>query len=195
VKQLIGKTFLCGHITLVLWICIRNTILLVADGHTSLPEWARESAKRTKSTIAEAHAQHAGALAFLDQVWTTYEHAAGIDTGYGFFAPAVPNASKLVFEITYADGHPEYELLVVSDNAAGFRLCTLLSQLPRMHHESVRELVMRMVAYSVWQRHPTAKRIRAVVGFVRVPPPGAARDVDIADYQFQYAYDFTFDTD
>ena len=115
--------------------------------------------------------------------------------GYGFFAPAVPNSSKLVFEITYADGHREYELPVVSGNAAGLRLCTLLSQLPRMHYESARELVMRMVAYSVWQRHPTAKRIRAVVGFIRVPPPGAARDVDIADYQFQYAYDFTFDTD
>ena len=89
-------------------------------GSTSLPEWARESAKRTQSAIAEAHAQHAGALAFLDQVWTTYEHAAGIDTGYGFFAPAVPNASKLVFEITYADGHPEYELPVVSDKPPAF---------------------------------------------------------------------------
>jgi hypothetical protein len=195
VKQLIGKTFLCGHLTLVLWICIRNTILLVADGRTSLPEWARESAKRTQLAIAEAHALHAEPSAFLDQVWTTYEHAAGIDTGYGFFAPTVPNASKLVFEITYADGHPEYELPVVSDNAAGFRLCALLSQLPRIHYESVRELVMRMVTYSVWQRHPTAKRIRAVVGFIRVPPLGAARNIDIADYQFQYAYDFTFDTD
>ena len=81
---------------------------------------------------------------------STRTTAAGIDTGYGFFAPAVPNSSKLVFEITYADGHREYELPVVSGNAAGLRLCTLLSQLPRMHYESARELVMRMVAYSVW---------------------------------------------
>jgi hypothetical protein len=86
-------------------------------------------------------------------------------------------------------------LPVVSNRAAGLRLSTLLEQLTRIHYDSLRELVIKMVAYSVWQRHPTAKRIRAVVGFIRVPPPGAAQDIDIADYQFQYAYDFTFDTD
>jgi len=195
VRRVIGTTFLYGHLFLVLWVCTRNTILLVADRHTALPEWLHQSAKRTVSAIAEAHIRHAGALALLDQVWAAYEHAAGIDTGYGFFAPAVPNASKLVFEITYADGHPEYELPVVSDNAAGLRLSTFLYQLPRVRYEPLRELVMRMVVYSVWQRHPTAKRIRAVVGFVSIPPPTAARDLHVADYQFQYAYDFTFDTD
>jgi len=122
-----------------------------------LPEWAHESAKRTQSAIAEVHARHAEALVFLDQLWTTYEHAAGIDTGYGFFAPAVPNASKLAFEITYADDYSEYELPVVSDNATGLRLCTLLSQLPRIHYEPLRELVMRMIAIACGSGIPLPK--------------------------------------
>ena len=186
---------LWGHLSLVLWICVRNTISLVAEGHTSLPEWAHQSAKRIESAMAAGYAGHTRALTLLDQACVTYQHAAGIETGYGFFSPGVPSASKLVFEIFYEDGHVEYELPVVNNKAAGLRLSTFLEQFAHIDYDPLRELIMRMLAYGVWQRHPTAKKLRAVVGFVRVSPPSEARGEDAADYEFQYAYDFTFDGD
>jgi hypothetical protein len=194
-RRLIGTALLWGHLSLVLWVCIRTTILLVADGQSSLPRWAQESAKRVEVMVATAHARSARALAFLDEFSATYQHAAGIDRGYGFFAPAVPSASKLVFEIFYSDGHAEYELPVVSDETAGVRISSFLFQLSDIRYDPLRELIMRMLAYGVWQRHPAAQKIRAVVGFVRVSPPGKWRSENAADYQFQYAYDFTFAQD
>jgi len=194
-SRLLGTAFLLGHLFLVLWVCTRDTILLVADGHTSLPEWAQQSANRIESAVAAEHARQARALALLDQASVAYQHAAGIETGYGFFAPAVPNASKLVFEIVYDDGHAEYELPAVNDKAAGLRLSAFLYQLARIRYDPLRELIMKMLVYRVWQRHPTAQKIRAVLGFVSVSPPSEARDEGAADYQFQYAYDFTFGQD
>ena len=145
--------------------------------------------------MAAGYARQTRALALLDQACVTYQHAAGIETGYGFFAPGVPSASKLVFEIFYEDGHVEYELPVVSNRAAGLRFSTFLEQFAHIDHDPLRELIMRMLAYGVWQRHPTAKKLRAVVGFVRVSPLREPRGESAADYQFQYAYDFTFDPD
>ena len=66
-KRSIATTLLLGHLSLVLWVCSRNTILLVADGQTSLPDWATQSAKRIESAVAEGYAQHAQGLALLDQ--------------------------------------------------------------------------------------------------------------------------------
>ena len=168
---------------------------MVADGQTSLPDWAMQSAKRIESAVAEGYAQHAQGLALLDQASVTYQHSTGIDAGYGFFAPAVPNAAKLVFEIIYEDGSAEYELPIVNNGATGLRLSTFLFQLTHTQYDALRELIMRMLAYNVWQRHPTARKIRAVVGVVRVSPPSEARGEDAAAYQFQYAYDFSFSSD
>ena len=39
-----------------------------------------------------------------------YLHAAGIEVGYGYFAPNVPYSYKLVFQLTYPNGTTEYEL-------------------------------------------------------------------------------------
>ena len=44
---------------------------------------------------------------------------AGIETGYGYFAPNVPGGYRLVFELHYPDGRVEYELPSVSSAAAG----------------------------------------------------------------------------
>ena len=40
----------------------------------------------------------------------TYLHIAGIESGYGYFAPNVPGSYKLVFELHYPDGRVQYEL-------------------------------------------------------------------------------------
>lgn len=128
----------------------------------------------------------------LRQSINAYINATGIEGGYGFFAPSVPDSYKLVIELHFPDGHVEYELPRVSDTATGVRLSTLLDQIGRTYYDPLREIMIKMLAYSVWQDHPEATRVRAVFGFVALPSLKDARQGKSESYHFLYAYDFSF---
>lgn len=123
---------------------------------------------------------------------TAYQHATGIEGGYGFFAPNVPSSYKLVFELHYADGRVEYDLPHVSNAASGLRLTSLLDRIGRSQYEPLRELMLKMLAYAMWQEHPEATDIRAVFGYVDVPTIAELRAGTKETYHFLYAYDFSF---
>src|ERR1700758_287702 len=69
----------------------------------------------------------------------TYLHAAGIQAGYSFFAPNVPNHHRLTFELFYDDGRVEYESPHVRSKAAALRLDSLLDKLAEERYDAVRE--------------------------------------------------------
>ncbi len=123
---------------------------------------------------------------------TAYIHATGIEGGYGFFAPSVPDSYKLVFELHYPDGRVEYELPHVADAATGLRLSTLLDQIGRTEYDPLREVMLKMLAYSMWEAHPDASVIRAVFGFVALSTAEEAMEGKTESYYSLYAYDFTF---
>ena len=191
-RQCTWRAFLFIHLFLVAWVSSREILILVAGGLTSLPEWMQKCTERAESAIPSTFGNGTDGLGRLDQVLTTYEHAAGIESGYGFFAPAVPNSYKLVFQITYDDGHIEYELPHVNDEAAGLRVSSLLEQIAAMRYDPLREMILKMLAYASWQEHPTACKIRAVFGFVRIPSLAEFRRGETESYHFMYAYDFSF---
>ena len=161
--------FLLIHLLLVVWVSSRDVLFLVADGHTSLPGWLQKCAERADSAMAAGIASGAAPSGRLGEVLTAYQHAAGIESGYGFFAPAIPNSCKLVFEITYDDGHLDYELPRVNDQAAGLRVSSLLDQISALHYDPLRDLILKMLAYASWEQHPTDRQIRSVLGFVHFP--------------------------
>ncbi len=123
---------------------------------------------------------------------TTYLHGAGIESGYRFFAPNVPNSYKLVFQIRYLDGHVEYQLPQVAGHAAGLRLVGLLDNVGNMRYELLRRTVLKMLAFSVWREHPEATTIRAVLGSVKLPPIAKSSQGEREIYEVLCAYDFTF---
>jgi hypothetical protein len=45
----------------------------------------------------------------LSRAIATYINVTGIEVGYGYFAPNVPETHALVFELSFPDGHLEYE--------------------------------------------------------------------------------------
>ncbi len=119
-------------------------------------------------------------------------NGAGIDAGYGFFAPNVPSNYKLVFEVHYSDGKIEYELPHVGGADTGLRIATLLDYVGQTHYDPLRELLLKMLAYSTWQSHPNAVMIRAVFGFVTLPTVNDFQRGQKESYEFLYAYDFRF---
>jgi hypothetical protein len=125
----------------------------------------------------------------------TYLHAAGIQAGYSFFAPNIPSYHKLTLELYYADGRVEYESPHVSGKAAGLRLDSLLDRLADNRYEPLREVVVKMLAFSVWRDRPDVKRIRATFG--TVSPPGISDFEHGKGESFQpmFSYDFSLRED
>ncbi len=126
------------------------------------------------------------------QLLDLYTHSAGIETGSGFFAPNVPDNYKLVFEISYPDGKTEVQLPRIGSAADGIRVVDFLDKVPEIKSPALRELIMRMLATSVWRENPEAVDVRVIFGLVRLPDLAAFKRGDRETYDTLFAYDFTF---
>jgi hypothetical protein len=182
----------CVHFFFILAVSCRETLALLAVGYASLPVTWQKYWQKAEDIVIQAMGGDLALSNPLRQGLTAYQHGAGIEAGYGFFAPSVPNSYKLVFEVHFSDGRVEYELPSVGNDAAGLRLSSLLDYIGSVHYDPLREVMLKMLAYSVWQKHPEAIAIRAVFGYVDVPGPSEAAQGKSESYHFLYAYDFSF---
>ncbi len=190
------KTFyLAGfllHFFLLLTVSCQQTFWLLANGYTSLPSSLENYWRKAEAVTGLALGQGFGLVNPLRQTESSYIQSAGIEGGYGFFAPGVPNSYKLVFELHYDDGRVEYDLPHVKDVATGLRLSSLLDQIGRTPYEPLRQLMVKMLAYAIWQEHPEAISVRAVFGYVETPSTAESSEGKQETYNFLYAYDFSF---
>ena len=145
------------------------------------------SQKAEKATAG----QHLAALNPFRQTLATYLHLAGIETGYGYFAPNVAGSYNLVFELHYPDGRVEYELPRVNSAAAGLRIAGLLDDIGRTRSDALREHMVKMMASSIWHEHPKVKTMRAILGSVILPGVTDFERGKAESYEFLYAYDFS----
>jgi hypothetical protein len=128
------------------------------------------------------------------RVISAYLDTTGIDAGYSYFAPNVPASYKIVFELHYPDGHTDFELPQVSGRATGLRLATLLDVIAETEYEPLRAMMVKMLAYSVWQEHSEAVKAQAVFGYVDLPTPSEFRQGKKQSYHPLFAYDVDFNS-
>lgn len=179
------------HFFLITAVCFAGIFSLVAGGSTMLPSALDKYAGKAELIAAWALGKQASGSSLVRRGLATYLHLAGIQAGYTFFAPNIPAYHRLTFELYYSDGHVEHESPHVSGKAAALRLDSLLDRLADQRYEPIREVVVKMLALSVWRDRPDVKRIRAT--FAAVSPP------DIRDFErgkgesFQplFSYDFS----
>jgi hypothetical protein len=164
---------------------------LVAQGPTIFPSSFRSYSQKAEGIVSALLCQRQEASNPVRQVLATYLHIAGIETGYGYFAPNVPGSYKLVFELHYPDGRIEYELPRVNSTAAGLRVAGLLDKIGRTPYDDLRELLVKMLAQSIWRQHPEVKTIRAMFGSARLPSLSEFERGKRESYDFLYAYDFS----
>jgi hypothetical protein len=179
------------HFLLIVSFSFRDTLQLVTQGPTILPSSSKTFSQKAEGILSAALGQRLAPSNPVRQALTTYLHLAGIETGYGYFAPNVPGTYKVVFELHYPDGRMEYELPEVSSVAAGLRLVSLLDQIGRTKHDALREILIKMVAQSVWREHPEVKTMRAVFGSISLPSVIEFEQGKRESYQFLYGYDFS----
>lgn len=163
---------------------------MVVQGPTILPH-SKSLSQKAEGVLSFALGQRLAGSNPVRQAITTYLHLAGIEAGYGYFAPNVPGSHRLVFELQYPDGRVDYELPSISSAAAGLRLASLLDQIGRTPYDAVREHLVKMLSMPIWDEHPEVKTIRVVFGSISLPSVSEFEGGKRESYQFLYAYDFS----
>ena len=179
------------HFFIVTAVCLAGIFWLIAQGSTILPSASDEYARKAERVATWCLRQEAGASNPIRRCIATYLHAAGIQAGYTFFAPNVPSHHRLTLELFHADGQVEYASPRVRSKAAALRLDSLLDKLPEERYEPVREVVLKMLAFSVWREHPDVKRIRATLETVHLPSITDFEHGKAETIQPMFSFDFS----
>jgi hypothetical protein len=164
---------------------------LIAHGLTTLPSPFQQYSKKAETIVSAALAQNLAPSNPIRQTLLTYLHVAGIERGYGYFAPNVPLSYKLVFELHYPDGQVEYELPGGNSPAADLRLAALLDEIGRTRVDALREYLVKMLARATWREHPDVETMRAIFGLRGLPSIDEFELGARESYEFLYAYDFS----
>jgi hypothetical protein len=180
-----------AHFLLIAAISLRQTVSLVSRNLTLVRASEKSRWSEAETIGAIGLGEHLSRSHPLRQALVTYLHLAGIETGYGYFAPNVPGGGKLVFEIHFRDGRVEYDSPRVNSAAARLRLAGLLDKMAAEEYEPLREIMVRMLAASVWRAHPDVQSVRAVFGSTVLPTMAEFRAGRRASSEFLYAYDVT----
>jgi hypothetical protein len=187
----IYATWFVVHFSLITAVCFAGLFSLIAQGSTMLPSALDGYARKAELAAASLLGKQASPSNPVRKGIATYLHLAGIQAGYTFFAPNIPGYHRLTFELYYEDGRLEYESPHVSGKAAALRLDSLLDRLADNRYEPAREVVVKMLAFSVWRERPDVKKIRATFG--SVSPPGIS-DFERGkgeSFQPMFSYDFS----
>ena len=190
-QRYLHLAWLALHLLLIISFSCRETLRVVAEGPTILPFWFKNFSQKAQTVFCVALGQKLPASNPVREALNTYVNVAGIETGYGYFAPNVPSGYKLVFELHHPDGRVEYELPSVSSAAAGLRIAGLLENIGRTPYDAMREILVKTLAQSVWHEHPDVESVRAILGSVTLPSVREFEHGNRESYEFLYAYDFS----
>ncbi len=157
------------HIGFITLVCCRDTLWIVEQGFTVFGRRAKQPATIGESSNSVAPGQSLRVENSLRQVLDLYLHSAGIESGYGFFAPNVGNSPKLILELQFADGGVEYEPIVADSKENSLRLASFMDYVNRTNSETLRDILIRSLAKPFWQRRPEIVRIRAILGVLSFP--------------------------
>ena len=179
------------HFFLLTAVCFAGVFWLIAQGSTILPSACNEYARDAELAATWCLGKEAEASNPLRRGIATYLHAAGIQAGYTFFAPNVPNQHRLTFELFYDDGRVEHQSPQVRSKAGALRLDTLLDKLADERYEAVREVLVKMLAFSVWRQHQDVKKVRATFGSVNPPDINEFEQGKREAFQPMFSFDFS----
>ncbi len=179
------------HFFLVTAVCLAGVFWLIAQRATILPSAWDEYAGKAELVATWCLGKEAATSNPIRRCIATYLHAAGIQAGYTFFAPNVPSHHRLTLELFYGDGRVEYESPHVRSKAAALRLESLLDKLPEERYEPVREVVLKMLAFSVWREHADVKRVRATLETVHLPSITEFEHGKGETFQPMFSFDFS----
>lgn len=188
------RVYLAGlalQLFLIITVSSRDTFWVLSKSRTVLPESSKNLCQGAEQIASAALGQRLPRSNPVRQMLAGYLNLSGIEVGYGFFAPNIPNSYKIVFELRFPDGRVEYTLPRVSNAASVLRIAGLLDMIGRTRSEAFRQTIVKMLADAVWREHADATMIRALFGSVVLPSAPEFERGKRESYEFLYAYDFS----
>jgi len=182
---------LAVHVLLALCICCWETVWLIGHSSTIVPRFVTQFcliADATATSIVTKAARHVGPVR---QTLNAYLHLAGIQSGYGFFAPNVPDGYKLLFALSYPDGHEDVFSAEAGRVETNVRLARLTDFIGRTQSDIVRENMIKLLAFAAWQRHRNATAIRATLFTLSQPTAEEFLRGQRQTYKQTYEYEFS----
>jgi hypothetical protein len=184
-------TWFALQFLLILSFSCRDTLRVVAEGPTILPLSFKNFSQKAQELTLIAPAEPLLPSNPLHESLNMYVQLAGIESGYGYFAPNVPSGYTLVFELHYRDGRIEYELPSVRSAAAELRIAGLLDNIGRTPYDELREILLKTLVQSIWRKHRELQSVRAILGSLTLPSVCEFEHGKRESYEFLYAYDFS----
>ena len=183
---LVALGFHFGAIALV---SLRELSWLVANGLTVVPTSWRSPARNLKDFSVAALAENFEPGNSYHQAIAAYLNLAGIQGGYGFFAPNVSDTYRLVFEFQFPDGHVEQDLPHVSSEESAVRLAGVLDEIARTQIDALREALVKLLAEETWPYHPDATSLRVTFRSTKVAAAGQPRPATSEEILYTYELD------
>jgi hypothetical protein len=189
--KLVYLTWFFFHFFFVTLISCRDSLWLSAHRLTLLPQALAGIARKLEPIASGAIGQNLASSNPISRVLISYSYLAGIERGYGYFAPNIPGNYTLVFELHYPNERVDYILPRVHSKAANLRLASLLEEIGHAQSDRLREYLTRAITRSIWREHPDAVSIRAIFGRSRLPTIDEFEHGKRESYEFLFAYDFS----
>jgi hypothetical protein len=104
-----------------------------------------------------------GRSALLQRLARSYLHLAGAQAAYDFYAPDVPDCYRLKFDIHYADGSVDHQMLRAQSKAGALRIATFSANVAMDDYLPLRKVLLKMAASSIWRRHSQVEYICATL--------------------------------
>lgn len=183
--------WLAGHFALIILVSAHETLWVLEKRLTLVPESTRPLWKAFDLIPAKLLGDDLSRKNPLRMAILTYANVTGIEAGYGYFAPNIPESHTVVFECHYPGGQVKYESPTTRSSEAQLRLSSLIEQIARTDYDKWREALTKMLVRSIWQRHPEIESMRAFFGAI-TPPTVAEYSVGKRERTFRclYVYDF-----
>jgi hypothetical protein len=192
----IRLTWLALHLLLIFGISCRDTFGVMSRGYTILPAALNPIWKRAESITSTLFGLRLSGSGPVSDAVRAYRHSAGIESGYGFFAPNVPDSYRIVFEMQRRDGQMEYESIDADRWESGIRVSSFLDEVGQTHSNPLRQIMVQLLTHAVWQRHPDVTHIRTNLLTVALPTVREFQNGKTEpSSEFLYAYDFSLKDD
>src|SRR5438046_8550364 len=139
------RAYLIGfalHFFLLVAVASRDFFAVLADGSSYLPAALEPRWRALEDATFTVLGQKLPPNNPMRETIAFYLHAAGIEAGYGYFAPNVLYSYKLVFKLTYPDGTTEYKLPSVATTRTSMPITTLLDFLATNRYDTLLHLIL-----------------------------------------------------
>ena len=164
---------------------------MAGQSGTALSPSLQRLCQNADANATAALAQATARAEPVKQLLKAYLHLAGIQSSYGLFAPEVPASYRLIFALSYRDGHEESVSVDSNRAETNLRLARLTDYIGQSTSPLIRESMIKLLAYSAWRSHRGATGIRAFVLTIAQPTPEEFRLGQRLRYEKLFTYDFS----